>query len=343
MPRESPEVSIIIPTHNRSQSLLQTLKSIGQLEYPQDELEVIVVDDGSADDTPDVLGKFSQRAPFPFRYVKQTNGGVSSARNIGIKMARGEVLVFTDDDCIVSSHWLKNLTGYLNSKDIGIVGGPENIPETGSLLSRCAGYIVNSFIGAAGLFKGEGVRLGRFYPKGCNMALPKRVLFQVGLFDEKLMPGEDVELAYRIRKAGYKIKYAPYAPVVHQRKISFKTFLSKIFRVGYFRAILGLKNAGFLQVVHMVPVACLITFLVLAAGWLFLSWHPLVFILPVAAYILTIMVSGVHAALRLKDVRALFFIPFLLPLHHLCHALGFLTGIIRYMFGMLRRGKQALN
>ena len=336
MLREPPEVSIIIGSHNRSQSLRRTLESLCQLEYAQNGFEVIVVDDGSTDGTSHMLDKFSQRVPFPFRYGRQKNEGISSARNRGIKMSRGEILAFTDDDCIVASDWLKHLTAHLNSDDVGVVGGPEKIPRTSPLLSRGVGYIVNSFIGAAGLFRGEGLRLGIFYPKGCNMALPKRVLHQVGLFDEKLMPGEDVELGYRIRKAGYKIKYAPDATVVHQRKISLREFLTKTYGVGYFRAILGLKHWAFLQVPHLIPAACFITFLVLASGWIFLSWHPLVFILPVAAYILTIIGSGVHAALWLEDVRALFFIPFLLPLHHLSHALGFLTGIIHYICGILR-------
>jgi GT2 family glycosyltransferase len=336
MDKNPPEISIIISTHNRSQSLLQTLKSIGQLEYPQDRFEVIVVDDGSVDDTREVLTRFSRRAPFSFKYRSKKDEGVSSARNMGIGMARGEVLVFIDDDCAATNSWLKNLTAQINSDEVGVIGGPEKIPPEGPLLSRCVGYIVNSFVGAAGLFKGEGPRLGRFYPKGCNMALTKRVLHEVGLFDENLMPSEDVELAYRIRRAGYKIKYAPRAAVIHHRNISFKNFLSKTFWIGYFRAILGFKHRGFLQVAHLIPAACFISFLILAVGWLFLSWPPLLFVLPVAAYILTVVGSGVHAALSLKDARALVLIPLLLPLHHLSHALGFLAGGFRYVFGLER-------
>ena len=336
MGKNYPEISIIIPTHNRSRSLLQTLESIGHLEYPRDKFEVIVVDDGSADSTSDVLAKFSRRTPFSLKYRSIKNKGVSSARNSGIRMARGEALVFTDDDCLLPADWLKNLTAYLNSDDVGIVGGPEEIPQAGPFLSRCVGYIVNSFVGAAGLFKGEGLRLGRFYPKGCNMALPRKVLRKVGLFDEKLMRAEEVELAYRVRKAGYGIKYAPLAPVFHWRSISLVNFLSKTFQTGYFRAILGLKHRVFLQVPHLIPAACFLTFLILTVGLLFLSWHPLYFVLPGAAYMLTILGSGIHAALWLKDARALVVIPFLLPLHHLSHALGFLVGVFRYVFGIRR-------
>jgi glycosyltransferase involved in cell wall biosynthesis len=99
-----PTTSVIIPTYNRKDSLLRTLDSLGQQTFPMDRLAVIVVDDGSTDDTQTIA---SQQFPFTFRYVRQKNQGATAARNYGATISESDILVFMDDDVTISPQTLE--------------------------------------------------------------------------------------------------------------------------------------------------------------------------------------------------------------------------------------------
>lgn len=99
-----PTISVIIPTYNRKGSLLRTLDSLRQQAYPMDRLMVVVVDDGSTDDTQTIA---SQQFPFTFRYLQQKNQGATAARNYGATISQSEILVFIDDDITISPQTLE--------------------------------------------------------------------------------------------------------------------------------------------------------------------------------------------------------------------------------------------
>jgi glycosyltransferase involved in cell wall biosynthesis len=99
-----PTISVIIPTYNRKNSLLRTLDSLGQQTLPMDRLVVVVVDDGSTDDTPTIA---NQQFPFTFHFLHQKNQGATAARNYGATISQSEVLVFIDDDITISSQTLE--------------------------------------------------------------------------------------------------------------------------------------------------------------------------------------------------------------------------------------------
>src|SRR6185369_10255511 len=96
-----PFFSIIVPTYERPAQLSRCLQSLGQLDYPKENYEILVVDDGSAHPLDDV--------PFPVRILRHENTGPAGARNFGASQARGEFLAFTDDDCQPDAGWLREL------------------------------------------------------------------------------------------------------------------------------------------------------------------------------------------------------------------------------------------
>lgn len=102
----APTISVIIPTFNRNASLRRTLDSLGRQAYPMGRLEVLVVDDGSSDDTPAVAG---QPFPYALRYVRQDHQGATAARNRGAALSQANLLVFIDDDVTISPQTLGGL------------------------------------------------------------------------------------------------------------------------------------------------------------------------------------------------------------------------------------------
>lgn len=209
-----PFVTIVICTFNRKKFLEDCLRSIFKVEYSRDFYEVIVVDGGSTDGTEEVCKKFPN-----VRFVVENTHGLAYARNKGAELARGSIVAYTDDDCIVDRKWLKNLVcGFQLCGDVVGVGGPV-YPLHPEAIPRKI-YVK----GALGLFdEGEKVKLVQGIITS-NSAF-KREIFRRIQFDETLgttrrgkliLSGEDVDFCQTLIKSGYKLLYTPYAKVYHQ-------------------------------------------------------------------------------------------------------------------------------
>jgi hypothetical protein len=120
----TPRVSVVVCSYNGGKTLEQCLRSLQALDYP--DYEVIVVDDGSTDDTGEILARFPE-----VRAVRQSNQGLSFARNVGLRLATGEVVAYTDSDCYADPDWLTLLVDQLERTGAAAVDGPNLSPEDG--------------------------------------------------------------------------------------------------------------------------------------------------------------------------------------------------------------------
>lgn len=191
-----PFVSVVIPAHNEEKWIADCLESVLRDSYPHK--EVIVIDDGSTDNTSEILKRF------PVSVVRNEKPmGPSSARNIGVKEARGEIIVFIDAHCIVGDeHWIKKFLRYFRGPEIGAVAG---------YLKRKPSRISSSLT-----FK---VDTQRRLIKSANAAYRKAVFEQVGGFDPSLEWAGDAALTYKIRRSQWKIVHSRDIEVVHAEKL----------------------------------------------------------------------------------------------------------------------------
>nr|MBA3317684.1 glycosyltransferase family 2 protein [Gemmatimonadales bacterium] len=133
-----PRFSIVIPTYSRPDPLAKCLRSLSDLVYPRDRLEVLVVDDGGATPLDAVVAPF--RSDLSLTLIRQPNGGPAAARNTGAQRAGGDYLAFTDDDCLADPDWLMELARVLSGVPEGMVGGailnavPSLYSETSQLI-----------------------------------------------------------------------------------------------------------------------------------------------------------------------------------------------------------------
>ena len=213
-----PYITVIVPTFNRAASVQRLLASLDGLEF-SDSLptEVIIVDNGSTDGTGGVLLENGRRQhPFDFVFLRETAKGKSNALNSGIGVARGDLLIFADDDVVADRHWLIKHWECHRDSDFGAVQGrvlpgldPQGRPANESHLFEYNIPIVDY---------GDRIRLIRNFT-GANVSLKREVIKQVGLFNPRLGAfgvSEDMEYSMRIRKAGFSIGYAPDAVVFHE-------------------------------------------------------------------------------------------------------------------------------
>jgi len=230
------KVSIIIPTKNNGDILEKCLASIKNLDTPKDHYEVIIVDGYSTDNTVEIAKKYGCKV------VYEDVGTRGGACNVGLRGAKGEVIVFTDADCVVPIDWLKNLIKHFNNDNVVCVGGPNVTPEDDTNFAKCVGEVL-LFLSKPGSRYGLDVDevVETFHNSGCNVAYRKNVIEEAGWFNEKLITCEDEELDYRILKIkkGYRIVYTPDAKVDHYRRPTWKGFLKQAYRyaVGRMQAI----------------------------------------------------------------------------------------------------------
>jgi glycosyltransferase involved in cell wall biosynthesis len=206
-----PAVSVVVPTRNRAAYLRGLLGALTAQVYPRDRMEVIVVDNDSSDATESVVREAATTAPFALRYIRKDDRGPAAARNLGAAKARGELLAFTDSDCLPSPAWLHHAVSTMQDTD-GLVCGPI-IPIPGpsggdallchqmDQMSRDEGtyptanvvYRRSAFVAATGFDETFGV-----FPWGAPVG------------------GDDTLLGWRVRRAGKRAAFAPLAVVYHR-------------------------------------------------------------------------------------------------------------------------------
>jgi MoaA/NifB/PqqE/SkfB family radical SAM enzyme/GT2 family glycosyltransferase len=196
-------------------------------DYPQGKLEIIVVVDGGHSATEEML-KWLMVEHQNLRYTVQNKKGPAAARNLGASMASGEILGYTDDDCILDAGWVKNMvSAHRENSAIMAIGGATRVKDaaSGALVSQ---FLANGAIKTWVDSKEEVV----FFPT-CNISY-KRQLLEREKFDElfPLPAGEDLEYFWRLFKKGYRYLYNQEALVIHDRHTSARSFLKQAFMYG---------------------------------------------------------------------------------------------------------------
>jgi len=216
-------LTVVIPTFNRCETLKKALAAHQAQKAQQQVAEIIVVDDGSTDSTALVVAQASKESAVPIRYFRQENKGPAAARNVGIREAKSELILFTDDDIIPSPDLVaEHLAwhGKYPGEETAVLGCVTWAPEINPTpFMRWYGVeALFSFAEIAGHIEVD----WRFFYT-CNISLNKNFVHRSGGFDEdfKAAAWEDIELGFRLTRAGMRIFYNATAVAYHEQRTSF--------------------------------------------------------------------------------------------------------------------------
>lgn len=228
-----PKVSVIVCSYNGGQTLEACLRSLKKVNYP--DYEVVLVDDGSTDNTKEIV------AHHPWvRTIHQPNMGLSVARNVGAAHATGEILAYTDSDCMADPDWLYYLVGTLLSGDYAGVGGPNISPPAQNWQQACVAAAPG---GPSHVLLTDVV--AEHIP-GCNMAFHRWAFDRIGGFDpEYRKAGDDVDFCWRLQQEGEVIAFSPSAIVWHYRRFTLKAFRKQQEGYGEAESLLRFKHLVF--------------------------------------------------------------------------------------------------
>jgi glycosyltransferase involved in cell wall biosynthesis len=220
-----PFVSVVVPVLNGEETIADCLNSLLRTDFPPEQREIVVVDNGSTDGTAQIVDRFAVRR------VREGRRGVSHARNRGIAESRGEILAFIDADCTVSTHWLTELVRPLAEGDASAAAG-EIVPypprtSAERYVARRKPYWQEWVLSA----QVPWFLLG-------NTAIHRGVLGQIGTFDPSLVGCNDIDFSFRFFDAGLRLHYCPTAIVFHRHRATVGALFTQQMRGGRGRALM---------------------------------------------------------------------------------------------------------
>jgi glucosyl-dolichyl phosphate glucuronosyltransferase len=222
--------SIIIPTINRSASLRITIESLLALNYPPRDYEILIVDNGSKDNTRAVAeAAIESNVESQIKYYYEPVPGLLSGRHRGAFESRGDILIYVDDDIETDSHWLEAISEAFEDPEVHLVGG-KNLPKYKSTTPVWLdafwyrdGALSQCFYLSLVDFGDQLAEIDPLYVWGLNFSIRKETLFELGGFNPDTVPKSlqsyqgdgDTGLAWKVKAAGYKVIYQPTALVYH--------------------------------------------------------------------------------------------------------------------------------
>jgi cellulose synthase/poly-beta-1,6-N-acetylglucosamine synthase-like glycosyltransferase len=323
------DFSILLPVCHGGKFLYQSLHSLRDIDFPYHRFEVLVAGSIGDEQSKNILESEAALTAYPARYIECPDMNRAGLLNKACSAAKGNTLAFADDDCIFFPDWLTKLEHVLKlENNIGVIGGEENFLGDTSSFDLALDYVLNSFLGTGGVRKGRGSRIGKYYPKLWNMAIPRDVAINVALteerdvlhiFNESLDVHEDVDLADRIERSGKRVIFAPEVRIGHYRDTTFKSF--------FLRNMAMARTCKRLRV-HQIPHIMLSIFIssiaVLAIFSLIFSPLRSVIGIVMGIYTAVLLVGAIGGFKRTRRWQMLVMIPVLLSSLHFARGLGYL-------------------
>ena len=316
-------VSIVIPVLNEEKCLAGCLRSVLDQHYPADKLDVMVVDGMSTDRSREIVAQFAATHPH-IRLMDNPRGIVPTALNIGIRNARGEVLLRVDGHCFLAPDYVRQCLNYLHRTGADNVGGPA--------WAVGEGYVGKAIALALGSPFGHGGSAFRYSQEEREVdsvflgAFRRELFDRIGLYDEGLLCAEDYELNHRIRAMGGKVLLTPKIRVQYITRDSLIGFWRQYFRYGFWRMRVVRRHPRALRLRHLGTAAFVAALIASGIAGLFSSSFALLFWAVVSSYVAASLLFSLLLA-RQRGWRYFPILPVVFACLHLSWGVGFLWSL----------------
>ena len=309
-------VSIVIPAYNAEHTLQECLQAATTLKWAG-AVEVIVVNDGSSDKTSEIASSFSE-----VKVINIPHEGVAQATNIGVKAAHYDIVVLVDADAVLEKDWLEKIIPYLDDSSVAAASGYA-VTANRSIIGKLMGYDVESRL--------DRVPTDTDHLFTTNAACRRNALLEVGLFNQELHAGQDVDLSRRLKAAGYRLILRKDIKCRHYWKDNLKGYLQQQYNYAYYRMELTRRfrkphdQVTGLGMVLQVPLTTLVLLFATFGGLAF-HWAPLALLsLPLIHLPQTIILLS-----KRKDICILL-LPLLFTMRNLCWVWAAMSWGIRHV------------
>jgi len=343
MKNNLPSVSIIIPSLNEEKYVGKCLDSIIGQDYPRENLEVIVVDGMSEDGTRDIIEQYIRKYPF-VRLLDNPKKITPCALNIGIKSAKGEIIAWLSaHNEYVKTH-ISKCVKYLKELNADAVGGViKPVPKNSSFIGKtiCAAISHPFGVGNSALKVESKDKTPHGADTAFGVCYRGKVFEKIGIFNEQLIRGQDMEFGLRLKRNGLKTLLAPEIISYYHVNSDLRSFIKHSFNDGVW-AILPFKYTNIIPVSlrHLIPLVFVLG--VLCAGILsiFSALFGWVFLFVIASYFTGSLYFSIKIAFKQKDARFIFAMPFIFAIFHFSYGLGSIWGLMKcFIIGKDRKSQ----
>ena len=323
-----PFVSVIMPVRNEGNFIAVCLDAVLNQDYPQERMEVFVVDGMSTDATPEIVRSYQQAHP-SLRLLENRGRIVPKGMNVALAQTKGEIIVRVDGHCKVAPDYVRRCVDHIRHDHVDGVGGSvRTMGETRT--ARVIALAMSSPFGVGGsAFRtvSDRTMLADTVP---FPAYARAIIDRAGPYDEELVRNQDDEYNYRLRKLGAKILLAADVKSEYYSRSSIRSLWRQYFQYGYWKVRVLQKHPRQMKARQFVPgvfVASLAAVLA-AAPWAVPGMYALLFV--AGSYIAANLCAGILTARRGRAAdMPLLSIAF--ATLHLSYGLGFLTGLVKFM------------
>jgi len=315
-----PFITIIIPCRNESAFIAKVLENVLTQNYPQNKMEVFVVDGNSEDDTIEILKRYAVTNAW-IKILINPAQIVPPALNLAIKQSTGDYIIRLDAHSIYATDYVSKIVETFQSSAADIVGGPMRA-EGKTDFQKAVAYCTSTKMGVGNSSFHDENASG--YVDSVYLGAWKRELFkEVGYFDEQMKRNQDDEFHYRAKSKGKKIYLNPEIRSVYYPRSTAKKLFSQYFQYGLYKPLVLKKVKSEIKIRHLIP-AFFVTYLLLLIPFTF--YHPLIFVTPLLLYFLLSVYFGFNSKLNLLSKLYCLII---FPILHISYGLGFIIGLFK--------------
>lgn len=313
--------SFIVPVYNRPEEIQELLESLLKQKF-QGDFEIVIVEDGSENDSKDIINKF--KGSLNISYFYKENTGPGDSRNFGMQHAQGNYFLVLDSDCILPENYLSEVDKELQSNFVHCFGGPDAAHGSFSDVQKGINYAMTSIFTTGGI-RGNKKSVGKFQPRSFNMGISKEAFEKTSGFGN-IHPGEDPDLTFRLWKVGYQTRLLPKAYVYHKRRIDWKKFKIQVYKFGLVRPILNKWHPDTKKLTYWFPSVFMVGFLI-ALILLAFRWF-----LPILCYLLYFVVLFLDSLLKNRSLKIAFWSVYATIIQFYGYGKGFLKSTFLLTF-----------
>jgi succinoglycan biosynthesis protein ExoA len=315
-------VSIVLPLRNEGGHLATTLDAVFNQTYPSDRTEVLAVNGCSQDNTLQILQEYQKQYP-NLRVLDNPRRTTPTSLNMAIAASTGDVIVRVDGHTIIASDYVERCVELLEESDAANVGGPMRPRATGAAGDAIA-------VGTSSRF---GIGNARFHYLHRQQwadtvymgAFRRKVLTELGGYDEELERNQDDELNYRIRRAGYRILLSPDIVSTYTPRNSLRALWRQYYQYGFWKVRVIEKHPASAQTRHLAPAGLVLG--LFSSTVAFVALRRSVLLIPWFLYVAAVVAAAIINARR--SFRRAILLMAVFPCLHLSYGIGFMVGLGR--------------
>jgi glycosyltransferase involved in cell wall biosynthesis len=329
MTKKDKIVSIIIPSFNEKKYIGRSLDSIIVNDYPKENFEVLVVDGMSEDGTREVVRNYIKKYP-SIKILDNPQKFTNFAFNIGIKNAKGEIIIFGGAHAVYEKDYISKCVKYLKEYDADNVGGVlKTVPLETTITAKAIAISLSHPFGAGTSYFRTGVKKPKSVDTVFGGCYKKEVFNKIGLFNENLTRSQDMEFNLRLKKAGGKILLAPEIVAYYYPNSNLKDFFFHNFKDGIW-AIYPLKFIKTpLSLRHYIPFIFVLSLLITALLGIFFPFFIKFFLAISGFYLLIALCFSIEITVKEKNIVFLFLMPVVFITRHIGYGLGSILGALK--------------